>query len=146
MATMRNFWNDQTFLKTKLDTHRSKTGKIEWIIYFAWYFKASQHYQESTFATLHNKILRLTEANTQLKDKIAFSALGSLPLFLCLRLCLQGHLCPPLKFSLLPPLLTWSVPVLFTMKFSGVQRAKSVISYILWIKANVPDIVKDFPE
>lgn len=88
--------------------------------------------------------------------RVSFSWIGaSAPFVICsfpgclgwndLRLRLQS----PLSFSEIPPPLSSPDPVstcVFTKKSSGALEAKSVISYILWTTANVPDIINDFPK
>ena len=64
---MGNFWNPQLkFLKTELHYN---SVKIEQNAYFDWYLKVSKHYQKPKFASLQNKILRITEAGTVLQHQ-----------------------------------------------------------------------------
>ena len=51
-------WGTFEMLKhfLKLDNHSSKISKIEWNIYFDWYFEVSKCYQEPKIASLQSKI------------------------------------------------------------------------------------------
>ena len=78
-------------------------------MYFHWYLEASKYYQEHRFASLQNKILRLTEANKGLK-KEKIRPYASLLWLLMLRPCLRHHF-PPFLFCCLYHLYTLSSPI-----------------------------------
>ena len=106
------------FFKTEFCCNNSNIPRTEWDGYFNCYFEASPSYQESKFASLQNKILRLPEENKLLKkDKMApkashYSSLSSLsqdlpPTSSCLSpLAPCGQTLPPGPPSSSPSLLS----------------------------------------
>lgn len=121
------------FLKTELDHNSSKPFRTEWYACFDWYLKTSHHYLKLKIASLQNKILRLTEANKQLKkDEMVPKASGS-----------SSLVSPALSFSSLD-LLGRTLPLAPSSSHLSVPLTPPLYPIVIML-SNLPFFLKLFP-
>ena len=121
------------FLKTELDHNSSKPFRTEWYACFDWYLKTSHHYPKLKIAFVQNKILRLTEANKQLrKDEMVPKASGS-----------SSLVSAALSFSSLD-LLAQTLPLALSSSHLSVPLMPPLHPTVI-ILSNLPFFLKLFP-